>query len=543
MIGADIVAAVLRPHGVTFVAALCGNGIDPVLFAARQAGLRVIDTHNEQTASYMAESYGRLTGRIGVCAVSSSVGFTNALIGAVNARFDGAPMLLLSGASDHAFSDRGNFQDYDQVAAATPIFKYTRLVDRPDKVAFYVREAIAVALSGRPGPVHLTIPLDVLAAEAGAAPLPVSPDSGLVHHACMGDAAAVAAAVRAIAAAQRPLLIAGSGCFYAHAAAALASFVTQTDIPVVVPIWERGCIDSPLPQFMGVIGAAAGSPRLLDSADLVILAGAPVDYRVGYLQAPALNPAAQVIRISADPSELRQGRDAAIAIQGDPRSVLQQLGSLLPEQPAAAHSAWLAEAQQRNDAFRSRWHTPLPDRPATGRHIVEALRPFVQGDAVFVVDGGNIGQWAHMSLCDRYPGHWLTCGASGVIGFGLGGAMAARLAYPDRPVILLSGDGSMGFNTADIETAVRHKLPFVTIVADDQSWGIVVSGQKQRYGAQNMVACQLGPLRFDLIAEACGATGLLVDDPQQLGPAIQHALAGNRPCLIQASIAHGGPTD
>src|SRR5512137_3025461 len=134
MIGADLVVHSLKAHGVSFLSTLIGNGIDPVLLAAQRAGLRVVDTHNEQTAAHMADSYARLTGRIGVCAVSSSVGFTNALIGAVNARFDGAPMLLIAGASDHTFGDRGNFQDYDQVAAAAPIFKYTRFVDRADKI-------------------------------------------------------------------------------------------------------------------------------------------------------------------------------------------------------------------------------------------------------------------------------------------------------------------------------------------------------------------------------------------------------------------------
>lgn len=547
MIGANLIARALKAHGVDFVSTLVGNGIDPVLYACRQVGMRIIDTHNEQTASYMAESYARLTGKVGVCAVSSSVGFTNALSGVVNAHFDGAPLLLISGASDHHYADRGSFQDFDQVNAALHFCKYARLVDRAEKIGFYIHEAMASATSGRPGPVHLTVPLDVLAADTDdvAAYCQEGCGAGAVHMICAGSPEVVTAAANLITQAERPLLIAGSGVFYAHGEEALARFATQTNIPVMVPIWDRGSIAAPLPQFMGVVGAASGSPCLLDRADLIILAGAHVDYRVGYLEPPAVQAGARTIRISANADELRQGIEPAVAVHGDPRSVFQQLCALLPESPAATHTRWLEEAQRRDQEFRSRWRMPVSpsDRPATGRHLVEALRPFVQGDAVFVVDGGNIGQWVHMALSDRYPGHWLTCGASGVVGFGLGGAMAARLAYPERPVILLSGDGSMGFTTADLESAARHRLPFVAVVANDQAWGIVVSGQKRKFGDGNEVACRFGPIRFDLIADACGAMGMQVDDMQELGLAVEKSLAAGRPCVINVPIAHAGPAD
>ena len=547
MTGADLVVKALAAHGVTFLSTLCGNGIDPILIAAHQQGLRIVDVHNEQTASYMAETYGRFTRRVGVCAVSSSVGFTNALIGMVNASFDGAPMLLISGASDHAFADRGNFQDFDQIRTATPICKYTRFVDRPDKIPFYVHEAMAVAVGGRPGPVHLTIPLDVLGAAA-----PESPDAllnlggaGVVNPICAGPGDAVERAAAAIAKAVRPLLVVGSGAYYAQADERLARFAAQTGIPIVTPIWDRGSIATPLPQFMGVIGSASGSPRLLDTADLVILAGARVDYRIGYLQPPATRPDLQIIRISADSGELLQGVEPHIAIHGDPASVLGQLSALLPARPTSAQVHWLQEAQRRNQEFRQRWSAPLAmtGRPITGHHLVEALRPFVQGDTTFVIDGGNIGQWAHMVLCDRYPGHWMTCGASGVIGFGIGGAMAAKLAFPSRPVILLSGDGSMGFNLADLESATRQHLPFVAIVADDQAWGIVVSGQTRRLGPDNTVACKLGPIQFAQVAEACGAIGVRVEEVQEIGPAVEKGLTEDRPVLIHVPLAQGGPAD
>ncbi|MHB8993281.1 MAG: thiamine pyrophosphate-binding protein [Chloroflexota bacterium] len=547
MIGADLVVQTLQAHGVTFLCALVGNGLTPMLQAARRVGLRVIDTRNEQTASYMAEVYGRLTRQVGVCAVSSAVGHTNALAGLVNARFDGAPVLLLSGASDHGYTDRGKFQDFDQVAVAAGVCKYARFVDRPEKIPFYLHEALAHATTGRPGPVHLTIPQDVLEAgvEEGLQPSPGVAGCGRVRPSALATPGLVREAAAAVAAAQRPLLVAGSGVFYAEGEEALAAFAARTEMPVVVPIWDRGAVPRRIPQFMGVIGSASGSPALLRDADLILLAGARVDYRLGYLQPPAIQPEARILRIDVDPLELRQGIDPHLALQGDPRSVLEQLTAQLEGVAMPAHGPWLEEARRRERAFRQRWQ---PEEYQVGGQVggwqlVQALRPFVEGDAVLVVDGGNIGQWAHMLLSDRYPGYWMTCGASGVVGYGIGGAMAARMAYPSRPVILLSGDGSIGFNLADLESASRQGLPFVAIVADDQSWGITASNQSERYGAENVVACALGAIRFDQAAEAFGALGIRIEDPRQLGPAIERGLAAAWPTLIHVPIAHGGPAD
>ncbi len=543
MNGADIIAQTLRRCGVTFLSTIVGNGINPVLHAARQAGIRVVDTRNEQTASYMAEVYGRLTGRVGVCAVSASVGHTNALTGLLSARLDGAPMLLISGSADHGYTDMGKFQDFDQVATAVPIAKYARFVDRPDKIAFYLREALAHAVAGRPGPVHLTIPQDVLQAEVGDTTLPSS-DAGTVRPQGQAGAGLIDEAANAIAASKRPVLVAGSGVYYAHGEDALARFAALAQLPVVIPIWDRGSVPAPIPQFLGVVGAVSGSPELLEESDLIILAGARVDYRLGYLRPPAVRPDARVLRIDVDPLELRQGIEPDLALQGDPRSVLDQLGRRLEGVSMDAHAGWLEEARRRERSFRRCWQPEVyrSVRP-TGWHVVEALRPLLQGDAIFMIDGGNIGQWMHMLLSDRYPGFWMTCGASGVVGYGLGASMAARLAYPDRPVILLTGDGSMGFNLADLEAASRHRLPFVVVVADDRSWGITLSNQLVQYGPENSVGCTLSPVRYDQVAQALGAHGSLLEDPKELAPAVERALASDRPTVIQVPIAPGGPAD
>jgi len=547
MNGAELMVEALREAGVTFVSVLAGNGTNPFMHACQQAGIRVVDTRNEQTAAYMAESYGRLTRRVGVCAVSASVGHANALIGCVNAYFGASPMLLISGESPAAESGFGKFQEMpEQVAMAAPVCKYARRVEEPEKLAFYVHEALNAAISGRPGPVHLTVPQDTFEAEVDPATVPHTPPCpGLVEQRAAGDPGLITQAAQWLAEASSPLCVAGDGTFHADAGRALAEFAALTDIPVVTPIWDRGVVDQPLPQFLGVIGSASGGTRLLPDADLILILGTTPDYRLGSLQPPHVRQDARIVRVDLDPVELRRRREPDLAIVGDVRSVLERLSGEWRKLGAEPKSAWLEETRKRDRDFRRRWlEAPAPPSPMTGRHVMDALRPFVaRDDLLFLVDGGNIGQWAHMTLCDRYPSRWLTCGASGVVGWGMGGAIATKVAYPGRPVLLLSGDGSFGFNIADLETAVRHNTPFVVVLADDQAWGIVVSGQEETLGKECLVGCELGPVRYDLVAEGFGCRGVRAESPEEISKAIEEGLAADCVTVIQVPIEVLAPSD
>ena len=542
MNGADLFVRELADRGTQFVTTLSGNGTEPFYAACARAGLRLVDFRNEQAASFAADAVARLSGRVGVCAVSAAVGHANAMIGLVNAWFDGAPLLLFSGSSDHGRTGQGKFQDLDQVALAAPLCKYAKLVDRPDRIPFHVAAAYAAATAGRPGPVHLTIPADVLAAAVAPPEHHPSAESGQVRPRGTPDPALVAELAALLARAERPVLVVGSGAFYAGAGNALEEFARATDVPVVVPIWDRGVVDRPIPQFLGVVGAASGGPSLLPAADLVLLVGARLDYRVGYGEPPAVASDATLVRVDAAPDELRQGGDPDLAIQADPASAIAALTEAVAGRPGfAPKRAWLDEARRRLAEFRRPWSGPLPaDPPITGRHIAEALRACLSDETILLIDGGNIGQWAHL-LADRYPAHWLTCGASGVVGWGVAGAIAARLLYPERPVILLSGDGALGFGLPEFETAVRHGAPFVCILADDLAWGSVASGQLRQRRREDLIACRLGAVRYDLVAQGLGAFGLRVEQPGELVPAIRRGLESGRPALIDVVTALGGP--
>jgi acetolactate synthase-1/2/3 large subunit len=280
---------------------------------------------------------------------------------------------------------------------------------------------------------------------------------------------------------------------------------------VVTPIWDRGSIDRPIPQFMGVIGAATGGPRLLADADLILMCGAATDYRVGYLEPPAIHPAARVVKVQPED---------------------------LPGLQVTPRPAWLAEAQRRREAFVKEFASA--PRLTNGLHaldVIAALRAVITDETVLLIDGGSIGQWVHQLLCDRYPGHWLTCGVSGTVGWGLGGAMAARLRYPERPVILVSGDGSITFTGAELECATRQHLPFVVVVADDQAWGITRTGHERQFGQP--ISSELGPIDFVMLAQALGANGVRVDEASQIVEEIRRGIQADRPTLIHVPIKGG----
>ena len=249
--------------------------------------------------------------------------------------------------------------------------------------------------------------------------------------------------------------------------------------------------------------------------------------------------------MDVDPTRLHGVGPAELTIQADPASVLTQLLDAGLERKMKGFEAWLSEVQSRRDAFRSEVTAPPLDR-GEGLHaldIVEAMAEIVDDEAVVVVDGGNIGQWFHQTMArDRYPDTFLTCGASGVVGWGLPGALAARAAYPDAPVILLSGDGAFTFTVAELECAARQKLPFVAVVADDQQWGISVTAHMREY--DNDLYSLLGPTRLDTVAHGFGCHGLYCDDITQLDAALHAALTRtDAPTVIQVPIMPSWPGD
>jgi acetolactate synthase-1/2/3 large subunit len=517
MTGADLIIKTLREYGIDWIATLCGHGLDPLFNAARNGGMRLIDTRNEQTASYIADAWGRLTGRPGVCAVSSGVAHVNALAGLANAWFDRSPMLLISGAASTATAGKGHFQEMDQPAIARPLCKMAKSVIRPEEIAGAVSEALHLAATPPCGPVHLTFPMDIQNGEASETS--VAGDPSLVDPSHVDDADSIA---EALAGAAKPVLIAGSGVVYSNTTAEVLAFCDRYRIPVVTPIWDRGSVKESSFVFPGVVGAATGGPVVLAEADCILMAGAECDYRVGYLEPPAVRPDAEIRAIGTR---------------------WKELGAACERRNVRAYDEWLSECAERRDRFRAAVQRCGEEQARAGLHaihIIQAIESVLPSDPVLLIDGGTIGQWAHQLLCsDRYPADWLTCGRSGVVGWGVGGGMAARLAFPDRPVILLTGDGAFTFNVADIESAVRQRLPFVILLADDQAWGITRTGHIRQFGQP--IASSLGCIAFDELAASLGARGVRASAPEAIVRELREALGQQTVTVIHVPIVGGHP--
>jgi len=540
MNGAQWLIRTLKDRGVEQLFVLCGNGLPPLLDACLDFKLNIVDVRNEQAAAFMADLYGRLTRRLGVCVVSSGPGHTNALTGLANAWWDGGPLLLISGQSTSTTRGMDHFQELPQVEMAAPVCKYASRVPNVESLVTDLRNAIAASTSGRPGPSHLTIPADVLSAEVPE-DLARRRDRRPAHVAqhAQGDPCLVREAAVLLAAAKRPVAVVGSGAFYADAAGALAEFARTTDIPLLSQIWDRGCVQEALYQYVGTTNAELnGAYGMLAKADLILTLGARVDHRIGYGQPPVCAKNVKFVRGDFDPDEVTRVVEPEVGIVGDVASVLTQLTAAWKRAEGTAHTQWLSRVRSAHgkllDYWSGRGHEDACPVPPI--RIIRELQPFLDQDVTFLLDGGNIGRWAHMLLWNRHPAHWATCGASGVIGWGVAGGVAANLARPGKPVLLLAGDGSSGFLLGDIETALRFGTPYVAVIAHDSAWSIVVDGEP----AGRHAASFLGELRFDKVAKALGARGVYVEHPRQLGPAIEEGLSRNTVTFIHVPTQLGG---
>jgi len=537
MKGAELLVQILKTHDVEHVSVLCGNGLNDFMQACIDTGIRIIDCRNEQAAAYIADAYGSMTGKLGVVAVSAGPGHTNALTGLANSFWDGRPMLLITGCSEAQTRGRGHFQELDQVEMSKPACKYARLIERPEQLEHEANKAVQLALSGRPGPVQLTVTGDVMSTDVGELTKTTTRQHLRRVSPCAApDAGLVKQAAQIINQAQRPVIVAGSGCYYADAAEKMQGFASATDIPIFSLMWNRCCIEGHWPQYVGPTTAECnGAFALMRQADVVLTLGGRVDFRLGYGKAPTCSEDAVFIRVDVEAGETTKG-PADLPIVADPRSFLEALKAQLVE--PKKHTEWLTSLQEARAAFIHKWDERLCDlqTPVPAMCVVRAIKPFLDQDVTFLLDGGNIGRWAHMILWDRHPSFWQTCGTSGVVGWGIPGAIAAKLSRPDHPVLLLSGDGSAGFTLADIETAIRHKTPYVAVVASDSAWGIVAEEFEERCRAGSA----LGEIRFDKVAQAVGARGVYIDHGSQLGPAIEEGLRLDTVTVIHVPICLGG---
>jgi len=531
------VAHALRREGVKHLFSLCGGHINPIFDGCIDEGIEVIGTRHEQAAAHMAEAWSLVTGQIGVCALTAGPGLTDAVTGVANAYENQVPMLVLGGHADIRELDIGSLQDINQIDLFTSITKWARVCHDTKRVPEYVAMAFRQALSGKPGPVYLELPQDILYAKANRSSI-TFPSNYRSLHRPRGNRRALKQAAGALSKARKPLIIAGTGCLFPDAGESLKAFAEHTGIPVITQGGARGI----LPDSHGLsLCPSGGIWAAMMSADVILLLGARLNFQLGYGR--QFRSATHLIQVDIDPAGLGVNRAIDVGIAGDIGLVLDEMTAMVPKNPKRP---WVAQAQMivRETDRRYLGNIEMNGTPIHPRRLGQDIREVAGGEASYIIDGGWTSMWGADSLPAERAGSCIgvQSGPMGCLGVGLPFALAARIAEPKRPVVLLTGDGSFGFNSVEIDTALRYKLPVVCVVANDQAWGMIKTGQIHTYGASRVVGSELGMVRYDRWVEGFGGHGEYVEKPAEIRPALERALASGKPACVNVMIqtaAHG----
>ena len=530
--GGQLVARTLKQAGVGHVFTLCGGHILPIYDGCLSEGITVIDTRHEQAAAHAGDAYARLTRDIGVAIVVPGPGVTDAVTGVANAYAARSPLLLIGGAAPLGLRGLGALQETEQIALLRPITKGAWSVSETRQIPEVLATAIRTALSGRPGPVFVEIPVDLLMTmiEDRLAPIP----TGYVHRTRAAVESAMLGRLEALlTAAERPVVMAGGGVYWDDAAKSLAAFAERAGVPVFMNGAGRGALPTDHPNaFFQTRGWALGH------ADVVLVLGAPLDFRLGYGRPPTFAENAKVAMIDVDPAELGRNRPLELGIAGDIDVILRQLTDQLSGKLAGRSAPWRAELRRREAEARAK----LVELAATDQAPISHYRwaweiaCAVTRDTIVVGDGGDVVNCAAKFVPIDRMGQWLDPGPLGCLGVGPSFALTAKLLRPDQRVLLVSGDGAFGLNGMELETAVRFKLPFTCIIGNDGGWGQIRSPQVSFFGEARTVATSLPTTRYDLRVEALGGRGAYVTDPAEIGPVLARALASDEVWCINVAL-------
>jgi len=520
--GGQLLARALKNEGVDTVFTLTGGHIVPILDGCVLEGINIVDARHEQTAAHAAEAYTRLTGKLGVVAVTAAPGVTNTVTAAMNAHSSGTPMLILGGRHPVQQEHTGGLQEMDHPQLFRSITRFATTAWETARLAEYIAIAARHAFSGRGGPVFLDIPLDVQAATVAAAtPLP---DHYRPLEPMGADPEVVTRTAAVLAAAERPVIFAGSG-FRGEGAKALVALAEMMNVVTYVNSGARGAF----PFGHALLGNRTRS-QAFAGADVVLALGVDWDFRTGYGRKIAQD--ATVIQVDPEPTKIGWNRPAHYGIVANPGRFVQQLGShdVLHYE---GERAWTAELRtaEADKLAAANVEADAPSELVSSQFFGRAVADFFGTDSIIAVDGGDIvattARWLQVST----PGHVLEPGPAGTLGTGPGFALAAQAVFPEKRVGIVFGDGGFGFNGIEFDTYVRLGLPVIGVVGNDGVWNNIKSFHKMFY-PDRLVATDLGRRPYHAMVEALGGYGELVTSPNELRPALERAAGSGLPALV-----------
>jgi acetolactate synthase I/II/III large subunit len=488
----------------------------------------VIDTRHEGAAALAAEGWALATGEVGVAAVTAGPGFANGMVGLIDAGAWSVPMVMLAGRTGLSKQGRGAVMDIDQRAIAAPATKWAASCTDAGRVPRYIAEALYRARSGCPGAVYLDVDADAVYAQAK--PLDVaSPGFPASIPRPAAAPAEIGSLVAALASAERPVIVAGSGAFWSDAGSEIARFVERAQIPVITASAARGVIPD---SHSWSLGSLVHGGLAIPSSDCVLVLGSAFNANVMYGGAPLFGADQTMLQVDIAADRMGGNRAADVAVVGDIASVVSDLCDAWGTTPPG-RDEWLAQAKALAAASMGFWDRQIDEHEGTllhagavAREIASFVRERFAGKATLVADGGDALAWALAYFDAELPGRLLsTTTALGTLGVGMPFALAAKAARPDEPVFLFTGDGSFGLSAMEIDTAVRHKLPIIVTVSNNAGWVDVQHEQDAAFGPGRHVASTLPGVRYDRLAEALGGHGERVEAFDELRPALERSLA------------------
>lgn len=527
--GGHLVAKYMRTvEQVTHVFTISGGHIEAILDGLNKYNIKAIDVRHEQAAAMMAHAWSVYANAPGVCLVTAGPGFTNALTGIANAYLENVPLVVLGGRHPIRDDLKGALQEINQIDMVKPVTKWRATCYDVNRIPEYMSLAFAQATLGRPGPVFLELPPDILFAETEESGLEM-PRRRVHKTFTRPERSDLEEAAGIINSARKPVFLGGSGVGLSDCGQSLKAFVEKTGMPFGLINYGRGVLPDDHPLSIsegGFTGITSGLPV----ADVIVAAGVRFNW---VLQSGQMFPNARIIRIDIDPHEIDRNRSVDVGLVGDAGLVLEQL---LPLVEKRDHGDWLGVFKRAYTAFMT---TELekrrrPSDPIHPSRLVEQIMQAFGPDAYYVADGGDTTYYGLSGFASRHRAGVLTPagGLLGCLGTGIPFALAAKLLHPDKPVIVLNGDGSFGFNGMEFDTAVRHNLPIICVVNNDCAWGMIKHSQEISLGHDRCTCADLGLRHYEQMVAGLGGYGELVTRDEEIIPALKRAADSGRPACI-----------
>ncbi len=541
IIGGRLAAEALIERGVEYVFSISGGHITPIYQFLENSGVKIFSTRHEQAATFMAEAWARMTRKPAVAMVTAGPGFTNALSAIANARLSNAPIILISGCVGLETVEKLDLQDMTQLPVIAPMVKKALVCHNPERIPEYIDMAFRHAAGGRPGPVYLELPVDMLNAPADMAKVKkvrTELESKPV------DLEGAGKIVELLAKAKKPIVIAGSGAWYANAGPELVEFAEKAGVPAFTMASGRGVIPDTHPLcFESALAIRPGASMSANTgADFVLFLGS----RLGlfYIFGDIFSKDATFIQVDIEPEEIGRNKSVDLGIVSDIKALLREVNRIIDNNGNGAKlqkqfAAWV-ETMKKADADGKEQAKVMWEKPGVPIHpmrLAKEVNDFMnREDDIVVADGGDTSIWMGMTRTIRRGGTYLDSGLYGCLGVGIPFANAAKLKNPGKRVLLITGDGSVGFNFMEFQTAIRHNIPVVTVVGNDTLWGMIAHSQQLRLGHAIREGTEIGEVHYEKLVEALGGFGAYVEKPEDIRPALEAAFASGKTACVNVMV-------